>query len=139
MKRPVQKTLVLAVSILAIILIAGCEEQNFSNTKKHRLIAIENTRLKAEITQLKKELELRDEKIQEQEELLEKNRQEKKYLRTKAAEELRGRMDYIVEDLGRENKRLREESKELKAKVQQLEKELQQIKEPSPQPLSPNP
>lgn len=139
MKRPARKTLVLVISILSIILITGCEEQNFSNTKKHRLIAIENTRLRAEITQLKKELELRDEKIQEQEELLEKNRQGKKHLRTKAVDELRSQMSDVVIDLGKENARLRKENEGLKAKIQQLEKELQQIKKPGPQPLSPNP
>jgi len=64
-----QITVAFVVCVAFIILIAGCEGENLSDTKsnieKSRLIAIENI-------QLKEQLEQRDKEIERQKELLEK-------------------------------------------------------------------
>ena len=132
----------LAVGITVIMLIAGCEEQNLSNTKKHRLIAAENIRLKKELEQygekigkqkklhdveIKKQKNLHDREIKKQKELLAKCLQEKRALREKPQEEDDGLTKFLLE----ENIKLREENEKLKAQVQQLEREFQELKEPS--------
>ena len=118
MKRPVQKVVVLAISV-AVMLIAGCEEQNVSGTKsnikKHQLIATENL-------QLQKELNLRDREIEKQKELLEECRQEQLDLEEQSRKGVEGMMDLLSKSLGEEKERLRAENEALKAQIEKLEK-----------------
>ena len=138
--RTAQKVIALTISIVAIMLTTGCEEQDISNVKKHKLIAAENARLK-------KDLESHAKEIEKQKKLLEKCEQEKKDLESRPPKDFTGQLDGLLIDLSKENERLQNENKELKSqieqletKVQQLEKELQQIKGLQPlQPLPSNP
>ena len=137
MKKPAQIAVVLAVAV--VMLIAGCEEQSLSNTKKSKLIAAENI-------QLKKELEKRDREIEEQKKLVDKCLREKKGQEDKTQEKVEELMGLIFESFGEENKELRKENENLKAQVQQLEArikqletELEELKKPAPKPLPAEP
>ncbi len=116
MKGPAQRVFVLAVCIVVIMLIAGCEEGNLSNAKKSGLIADENM-------QLKKDLEQCNREIEKQKELLAKCLQQK--------ESSQEQMQKIIEDLSgdtlsdfEEIMKLREENEKLKAQIEQLHHEL---------------
>ena len=132
MKRPVQEIIVLAVSIMIVLLIVGCEEQNLSNPKKARLVADENIRLQ-------KQLEQRDDEIEKQRELLEKCLQEKNALEKMAHENIQGMRDNAFKGLIEESKKLRQENEQLKARIAQLEEELKSLEEVPQLPDKPQP
>ncbi len=138
MKRPVPKTLVLAVGIIVgFMLIAGCEEEeNLSNTKpdtepntkRSRLIAIENAQLKAQIEELKK---LRSSEMERQKNLYTKEKSRQKNLLDKCLREKEGLTklssegveSYMQDILGpiiEENTKLQEEIKTLKGQIEKL-------------------
>jgi len=118
MKRQVQKGFVLVISIVIFMLIAGCEEQSLTGTKKCRLLAAENI-------QLKKQLNERDTEIEKQKEQLEKYQQEKK-----AQEEAAYPINpEFVEFIIGENARMMEENEALLAEVESLKQELEELKE----------
>ncbi len=128
MKRSAQKVFVLAIGVIMFMLIAGCEEQNISNTKKGRLVAVENIRLK-------KELEQRDKEIEKQEKLLEKCLQEKILLEEKVRKGIRDQVNDILGVVIEESAKLRQENKKLKTQIEQLKKELAEVKkDPSLKP-----
>jgi len=122
MKRPSQKVAVLAVGIVVIMFVAGCEEEKAlstqSNIRKHKLIADENR-------QLKKESEQRSKEIKSQKELLDKCLEEKKNLQEKPQEDAEELMTLVFESFNEENKKLKEENKNLKARIEELEKQLE--------------
>ena len=139
MKRLLPKMVVMAVGIVALMLIAGCEEeQNSAGAKKSRLIANENM-------QLKKELEQHNKEIERQKELFAKCQQEKKALEEQSTKDIGQMMDSIVKDVSEENTKLRGDIKNLKAQVSSLESQmaelknkLAEIKKPeAPKPLQP--
>ena len=124
MKRPARKAFVLAVCIVVITLIAGCdEEQNLSSTKsavkKHQLIAAENMRLK-------KALKQRDKEIERQKELLEKCLQEKNSWKEKARQNIQKQVDSIFTAVMEKNKELRKENEGLKAQIEKLKAALEE-------------
>ncbi len=150
MKRPVPKTLVLAVGIIVgFMLIAGCEEEEtISDTKpdvkldtppsvkRSRLIAIENAQLKAQIEKLK-DLHTREMESQKNLHTKEKNRQKRlldNCLRQKGAlQEMstKGVENYMQDILGPladENAKLQEEIKALKEQIEKLKTELEEAK-----------
>ena len=51
MIRPIQKAFILTIILGVTMSIAGCEEQNLSDTRKSRLIAVENVQLKKQLKQ----------------------------------------------------------------------------------------
>jgi len=133
MERGILKAFVLAAGVVAIMLSAGCEEQQqLPSTKMSRLIAAENI-------QLKKQLELRDKDIEELKQLQEKELKKQKELLAKCQGEKRdldaqlaGKygdkintfFNTVVEDTGRlqqENKSLKAEIEKLKAQIEELE------------------
>lgn len=127
MKRSAQKAVVLAVGI-AVMLIAGCEEPNLSNTRKSRLIADENR-------QLKGKLEQRDREIEKQKKLVEKCTQEKKDSEKQIHKSYQDLIDDSFKDF-EELTRVREENKDLKSLVEQLRKEIKELKKgPGLKPL----
>lgn len=147
MSRQTKRTIVLAVGIVFVVmLITGCEEE-LSNVKRHRLIAVENTQLKKQLAQLEVEIErqkkLHNTEIEKQKKLLERCEGAKKVIEEQSAEDAGDLFDGMWGDVIEESKALREENKKLKARVQQLETIIQQLgKEPSkieepptPQPL----
>jgi len=121
MKRPIQRVFVLAVGIVVIMLIAGCEEQNVSSTKKSRTITDENI-------QLKEELERCGREVKKQKELLEECFREKKLAEERADKGVEDMMNSILKDILKENRKLRKESESLKAQVEQLKKEVEELK-----------
>ena len=135
MKRPVPKTLVLAVGIIVcFMLIAGCEEEeNLSNTKpdtepntkRSRLIAIENAQLKAQIEKLKN---LHAGEMEKQKKLLDKCLREKEDLTKLSSEGVDSYMQDILGPLSEENVKLQEEIKTLKAQIEKLKTELEEAK-----------
>ncbi len=131
MKGPVPKTLVLAVGIVVgIMLFAGCEEEENSsdtkpdtkpNTRRSRLIAVENVQLKKQIEKLKK---VHAKEIKRQEEQLDKCLQEKKALEELSDKGVESYMQDILGPLAEENAKLHEEIKTLKAQIEKLKTEL---------------
>jgi outer membrane murein-binding lipoprotein Lpp len=137
MKRPTRKVFVSVVGIAFIMmLIAGCDEENLSNTKKSRLIANENRQLKSELEQC--QTEFKKQKVQ-----LEQCLQKKETLEGQMNEEIGRQVSDIFTVFGDLDKEMREENESLKAQVEQLnarikllEEELQKLKEPAePEPL----
>ena len=130
MKRPVPKTLVLAVGIMVgFMLIAGCEEEeNLSDTKpdtepnakRSRLIAVENAQLKAQIEELKK---LHSSEMEKQKKLLDNCLREKGTLQEMSNKGLENFMQDILGPLSEENVKLHEEIKTLKAQIEKLKTE----------------
>ncbi len=130
MKRPVVKTIVLAISIVFVVtLIYGCKEQIPEDTKlllrKSRLIATENT-------QLKKELATSQETIEKL-----KGQIEEYQVRTKKLEEaIRENSAELVETafkgLSEDTFELTAENMALKAEIEELKKELESLKQPHP-------
>jgi len=126
MKRQGQKAFILAVGIVLIPLIAGCEEeQNISSTnssvRKHQIIAAENMRLKNELKQ-------RDKEIEKQKELLEKCLKEKNAWKEKSQQNVQEQVNKVLTVVMEKNQELREENEKLKAQIEQLEKELEEAK-----------
>ena len=126
MKISTKRAFILAVCIVVIMLIAGCEEQD--PARKSRLIAAENIQLKEQLEQCEAEVE------------------KQRALEEQSQEQVAGLMNEISKTFGEENKKLREENKALKvqikqleAQVQQLEKELEELKKPGLQPLPSTP
>jgi outer membrane murein-binding lipoprotein Lpp len=146
MARSVSKTFVLAVSVvLSAMLFAGCEEEekisdtNLDTTpgvKQSRLIAVENSRLKKQIEQMKIQ---HASELQKQKELNDKERQRLQRqldscLRAEAASEdiskkgVESYMQDIVGPLTDENAKLQEENKTLKAQIEKLKSELEEAR-----------
>jgi len=101
--------------LILIALTAGCKDQNLSNTKKTRLIAVENN-------QLRKDLAQRDKEIEGQKELLVKCEQEKK--------DIEGQVQNTINELSAANfqdfekiTKLEEENNDLKAQIESLKKQ----------------
>ena len=133
MKRPAQKAFVLAVGIVVIMLIAGCdEEQNLSSTKsavkKHKLIAAENMRLKKELKQRDKEIErqkeLHDKEIKQQQDSLAKCQLQKEALKKQLQQNIKEQVDKVLMAVMEQNAKLQEEIKDLEAQREQLLHEL---------------
>ena len=130
MKRPVSRMLLLAVGVVfGIMLITGCEEEeNLSNTKpdtepnakRSRLIAIENTQLKAQIEELKK---LHTSEMEKQKKLLDNCLREKKTLEDMSQKGVDTYMKDFLGPLAEENAKLREENQTLKAQIEKLKTE----------------
>ena len=154
MKRPVPKTLVLAVGIIVgFMLIAGCEEeQKISDTKldaqpdtqpdtppnvkRSRLIAIENAQLKAQIEKLKdshtREMErqknLHTKEKDRQKRLLDNCLRDKGALEEMSKQGVENYMQNILGPLSDENVKLRKEIKTLKEQIEKLKTELEEAK-----------
>ena len=120
-----RKEVILVVGIVFVImLIAGCEEQNVSNTKKSRLIAAENSQLKKELERLSVKLEQHNGEIEKQKGLLGKCLQEKKVRDKKTMQDFKEQMEGILVVLIEENVKLRQE-------IDRFEKEIEELKGPA--------
>ena len=128
MKRQVQKGLVLVISIAVFMLVAGCEEQSLTGTKKCRLLAAENIELKAQLNKSDKEIEKQKEKLK-------KLQQEKQALKEATYQIKPEFVEFIVS----ENARMLKENEALKAEVERLKKELQELRKSPKLPEDPEP
>ncbi|MHC4558538.1 MAG: hypothetical protein ACYTFW_08930 [Planctomycetota bacterium] len=126
MKGPVRKALVLLVGV-AVMLIAGCGQQEPPSVKKSRAIAAENIELQKQLKQRGKEIEklneLNDEKMKEQQKLLAKCQQEKETWKEKSQQNVRNQVKGVLDTVMEENAKLRQENEKLKAQIKELQKE----------------
>jgi cytochrome c556 len=129
MKIQARKALVLMIGI-AIILIAGCAQQEQSSPKKDRTIVAENIALKKkvelrgkEIRELKKQHE---EEMENKENALAKCVEEKEVLKKKSQQNVREQVKGVLDAVLEDNAKLREENAKLKAQIEELNTELQQ-------------
>jgi hypothetical protein len=142
MARSVSKIFVLAVGVvLSAMLFAGCEEeQNLSDAtpdvKQSRLIAVENTRLKKQIEQMKiqhaselqKQKERNDKERQRQQKQLDSCLRAKDAMGEMSKKGVESYMQDIVGPLTDENAKLQQENKTLKEQIEKLKKELDEAK-----------
>jgi gas vesicle protein len=123
MRKAVRKEFVLAVAgCLVAVLIAGCEEQDLSTTKKSRLLTYENRKLKEQLAQ-------QERKIEEQSRLLEKCQQEKDVLEKRFKEEVNASMGKMMEIFTQADEELRQEKKQLEARVEELQAQLRELEQ----------
>lgn len=144
MKRPAQKAFVLenpkriflplgtlAICVV-IMLIAGCEEQNLSSTKKSRLIAVENMELKKELEQRGEEIkrlqEQHEKQIKQQEQKLAICLKQKEAFKKQLGQNIQEKVGSVVNAVMQENKKLRKENEGLKAQIEKLKTELEEAK-----------
>ena len=124
MKKAVRNGFVVAVSVVVIVLIIGCQEQELPSAKKSRLIAAENMQLKKELQQRSKEIEglkeLHDREIQKQEKLLAKCLDEKETWKEKSRQNIRSQVNGVVDTLMEQNAKLRQENEKLKEQIEKL-------------------
>jgi len=122
-KRPATKIFVLIVCA-AVMLIAGCGEQEPPSMKKSRLIAVENMRLKKELEQRNREIEklkeLHNREIKKQEELLAECVQEKESWKQKAHQNVGNQVKGVFDAVMEQNAKLRDENERLKAQIEKL-------------------
>ncbi len=124
MKRPAQKV-ILAVSVAAIMLFAGCEEEYLSDTKKVRLIAVENRQLKKQLEQCRKKVEKQEKRYdtdtEKQKKLLDKCLAKKKGLWEQLHKKTRDQLDSVLGVVIEENQKLRARIEKLKEELEKLE------------------
>ena len=141
MKRMIQKILISVVGI--IILVSGCEQQGFydsksttaTSEKKARLISVENIQLKDQIEQLNNRLSKQktryEDRLKARNVLLEKcrksNEQLQKMFRDEKGNELESFMTGIITAIGKENKEIRAENEQLEVEIEQLKKLLERL------------
>ncbi len=120
MRKYVQTTLVLTIGIVFVImLLAGCQQQGLSDTKKSRLVANENR-------QLKEQLARSDREIKKQKEILENCLEEKKNLKAMLHGQIKNLMEGALEKVSRESAELRKENEGLRAQIEELKKHLEE-------------
>ena len=127
MKSPVSRMLLLAVGVVfGIMLITGCEDEENSsnaqsnttpNSKRSRLVAVENAQLKAQIEELTK---LHSSEMEQQKKLLDNCLREKKSLEDVSKKGVDSYMKDFLGPLAEENAKLREENQTLKAQIEKL-------------------
>ena len=118
MKKTVYKIVVLlCAASFAITLLAGCEEQGLADTRKTRLIAVENL-------QLKEQLKQSNQTIQQQKEELEECQKEKTFWKKHSQEGSQDLMDLSYQHFAKENVELRRENEDLKAQIEQLKEKI---------------
>jgi len=111
-----------------IALIAGCEEANQSDVKKHRLIAAENKQLQA---QLQAETQRRDKEIQKLKDQLAQSEKERQDYQLKTEKErqdceqvvenaIKERIEGVLSAAMDEASKVNEENERLKAEIKQL-------------------
>ena len=125
MKRLAPKMLIVAAGILiGIILVAGCEEEKKvtntePDTKRSRLIAVENAQLKKQIEELKKQ---HAKEMDMQKKLLESCLRDKKTYEDMSKKGVDNYMQDILGPLAEENEKLNKEIKALKAQLEEAKK-----------------
>ena len=122
MKKSGTTAVVLMVAIGFVLMsIAGCQEQDPSNTRMSKLIALENK-------QLKKQLEQCDEEIENQKQLLEECQEVKKVLEKQAKENFENIVAPLLQNFAEKTRKLQEENTKLKAQTEELKTETEELK-----------
>lgn len=122
MKKSGTTPVVLMVAVGFVLMsIAGCQEQDPSNTRMSKLIALENK-------QLKKQLEQCDEEIENQKQLLEECQEVKKVLEKQAKENFENIVAPLLQNFAEKTRKLQEENTKLKAQTEELKTETEELK-----------
>lgn len=125
MKSLAGKFIVWAVAV-GFVLLAGCEEQNLTVSKRSRLIVVENVRLKEQLKRCKSEIkdhiELQKSETKKQQKLLKECQKQKKILQDRNAEEMRKQVDAVLGAVMERTAELQKENTALKAQIAELEK-----------------
>ena len=111
-------------------MVSGCQEEQASGTKKHRLIAAENARLKKELTKRESEIERLDQQHEKQsakqQALLADCEEQKQRLEQEVKKGIEQRVSGVTTLVIDENAKQRQRIKELEAEVEGLRKQLEQ-------------
>ena len=122
MKKSGTTPVVLMVAVGFVLMsIAGCQEQDPSNTRMSKLIALENK-------QLKKQLEQCDEEIENQKQLLEECQEVKQVLVKQAKENFENIVAPLLQNFAEKTRKLQEENTKLKAQTEELKTETEELK-----------
>jgi len=114
--RPV-RTIISAMFLVNLIFFTACQEQNQVDSKKYKLLADENYRIKCQFEQYK-------DQINKQEKLLEECKQQYEQLKKDKQDSTNFLMKTVVSEYMQKNAQLEAENKTLKAQIEQLKDEL---------------
>ena len=122
MKKSGTTPVVLMVAIGFVLMsIAGCQEQDPSNTRMSKLIALENK-------QLKKQLEQCNEEIENQKQLLDECEGVKQLLEKQARENFENTIAPLLQNFAEKTKELREENTAFKAQIEELKAQTEELR-----------
>ena len=120
-RRNMIRLMALAVSIIFVTSITGCQEEAQQDPRKFQLIAAENIQVKDQLQQCQTQLE-------EQTRLAEKYLKEHEDFKKRSGEATEKLMKYIYDSTGAEKKQLQQENAELKSKIEELSREIEELK-----------
>ncbi len=122
MKNTTKPAIILTVTILFVLSIVGCEEQQqLPSSKKARLIANENMNLKEQIKNRDTQIRSLHAQLQTQKNLLEKCQKENNSLNMQRQKDGEALMKQILMSADTEKQDLKNQIKTLKQKIKQLE------------------
>ena len=122
MKNTTKPAIILTVTILFVLSIVGCEEQQqLPSSKKARLIANENMNLKEQIKNRDTQIRSLHAQLQTQKNLLEKCQKENNSLNMQRQKDVEAIMKQILMSADTEKQDLKNQIKTLKQKIKQLE------------------
>lgn len=112
--RRIAAYVLLSLFLALLLATAGCEEASTSDVTKHRLISVENERLKADMAK-------QDKKIARLAEQLEQCQSERDEWKQKAQTEVKQATEDVLSVAMDENLQLRTKLEELKTRLKELE------------------
>lgn len=125
MKRPVKGIIISTFAVLIAVAGAGCYQQQSQGTKRTKLIAAENMRLKEELAELEKEIkrlkQLHQEQLIEKQSRLNQCQKEKQAWQQKSQKNIQNQVTGVLDVIMGDIKKLRQENERLKAMFEQLE------------------
>jgi outer membrane murein-binding lipoprotein Lpp len=133
MKKALEKGLVFAVAVTALV-IAGCQEQQLPDEKRTRTIAAENIKLKKDLEQRDSQIvtlsRLHDEQSRQKDKQLAECRESQKALREQLQKQTREQVEEVLQAVMERNVEITKENESLKAEVEKLKAELEKAKTP---------
>jgi hypothetical protein len=123
MKGFMKKLVVLIVGII-VISSAGCNQSETHSERMSRLISVENTQLKKELelrnNHIKRLTEQHDKEIKRHEKLLAERTKERDNWKLKAQQNVKNQVEGVFDKVLEQNAKLLEENKKLKAEIEKL-------------------
>jgi cell shape-determining protein MreC len=124
MKRQVKGIIITAFAVLIAMVDAGCYHQQSQGTKRTKLIATENMRLKKELTELEKEIkrlkQLHQEQLIEKQNHLNQCQKEKQAWQQKAQENIQDQVTGVLDVIMNDIRKLRQENEKLMAMLERI-------------------
>jgi hypothetical protein len=125
MKGFIKKTAALTIGII-VILNAGCNQTETHSGRMSRLISVENTELKKELelrnNQIKRLTQQHHKEIKRQEKLLAERTKERDSWKMKAQQDIKNQVKGVFDTVMEQNAKLLEENKRLKTEIEKLQK-----------------